>query len=57
MELLEGDEGRIARAEGGLETAAVFEDIFAGIPVGKAEVEDGLVVEGGDTAGAGGKAV
>lgn len=40
VDLFEGEELEITRAEGGLEAAAVFEDVFAGVPVGEAEVED-----------------
>ena len=40
MDLLEGSELEIRRAEGGLEAAAVFEDVFFGVPVGEAEIED-----------------
>jgi len=39
MELFEGDEGKIVGAEGGLEAAAVFEDVLAGIPFGEAEIQ------------------
>jgi len=38
MDLLEGDELEIAGTEGGLEAAAVFEDIFASVPIGEAEI-------------------
>jgi len=38
MELIERDEAEIFRAEGRLEAAAVFEDVFAGVPVGEAEI-------------------
>lgn len=40
-----------------MEAAAVFEDVFAGVPVGEAEIEDFFVVEGADAAGAGGETV
>lgn len=51
------DESEVAGAEGGLEVATVFSDVFAGVPVGEAEVEDGLAVQFGDAAGKGGEAV
>jgi hypothetical protein len=38
MELFECDEAEIFRAEGGLEVAAVFEDVFASVPVREAEI-------------------
>lgn len=48
MDLFEGEEGEIGCACGSLEAAAVFEDVFAGVPVGEAEVEDSFVVQGAD---------
>jgi hypothetical protein len=36
-----------------LEAAAVFEDVFAGVPVGEAEIEDFFVFKWRDPAGAG----
>ncbi len=38
VDLLEGDELEIGGAEGGLEAAAVFEDVFARVPIGEAEI-------------------
>jgi hypothetical protein len=38
VDLFEGDELKIAGAEGGLEAAAIFEDVFAGVPIGEAEI-------------------
>jgi heme-degrading monooxygenase HmoA len=55
--LFERDESEVAGAQGGLEAAAVFEDVFAGVPVGKAEVQDALAVKFGDAAREGGEAV
>jgi hypothetical protein len=57
MELFERDQGEAGGAESGLEAAAIFEDVFAGVPVGEAEVEDFFGFKGGDAAGAGGEAV
>ncbi len=39
-------------AEGGLEFFAIFDDVFASVPFGDAEVEDVLAAEIRDTAGA-----
>lgn len=44
MDLLERDEREIGGIERGLESAAIFEDVFARVPVGEAEVEDFFVV-------------
>jgi hypothetical protein len=44
VDLFEGDELEVARAEGGLEAAAVFEDVFTGVPVGETEVQDFFAV-------------
>jgi hypothetical protein len=38
VDLLEGDELEIVGPEGGLEAAAIFEDVFAGVPIGEAEI-------------------
>jgi hypothetical protein len=38
MDLLKGDEWEIVSAECRLEAAAVFEDVFASVPIGEAEV-------------------
>ena len=35
MNLLQGDEFEVGRADGGLEVAAVFEDVFSGVPLGE----------------------
>ena len=40
-----------------MEKTAVFEDVFAGVPVGEAEVENPFVVESADAAGTGAEAV
>jgi hypothetical protein len=40
-----------------LEAAAVFEDVFAGVPVGEAEIEDLFVFKGADSARAGAEAM
>ena len=51
MDLFEDDEREFLSAKGGLEFLAVFEDVFADVPVGEAEIEDGVTVEIGDAAG------
>ena len=38
MDLFEGDELEIGGAESGLEAAAIFEDVFAGVPIGEAKI-------------------
>jgi hypothetical protein len=38
VDLFEGDELEVADAEGGLEAAAIFDDIFARVPIGEAEI-------------------
>lgn len=40
-----------------METAAVFEDVFLGVPFGKAEIERFLAVQEADATGAGAEAV
>jgi hypothetical protein len=40
-----------------LEAPAVFFDVFGGVPVGEAEVEDLFVIDGGDAAGGGAEGV
>jgi hypothetical protein len=57
MDLLERNEFEVGRAEGGLEAAAVFEDILASVPIGEAEVQHFLAIQRGDAAGAGAEAV
>jgi hypothetical protein len=44
MELFERDECETVSAEGGLEAAAIFEDVFARVPFGEAEIQDLLAV-------------
>lgn len=57
MDLLERDEGKVGSAKGGLEAAAIFEDVFARVPVGEAQVEHFCVFQGRDTAEAGAEGV
>jgi len=38
MKLLERDKRKIGCTESGLEEAAIFENVFAGVPVSEAEV-------------------
>src|SRR5260370_11555649 len=57
MDLLQRNELEIGRAEGGLEAATVFEDVFFAVPFGKTEIENCFCVQRADAAGAGTKAV
>ena len=57
MDLFEGDELEIAGAEGRLEAAAIFEYVFAGVPIGEAEIQYLLAVSIRDTGGLGAEAV
>ena len=57
MNLFEINERELLRAEGGLEFFAVFEDVFARVPFGEAEVEDFLSIEIGDAAWGGAETV
>ena len=40
-----------------MEAAAIFEDVFFGVPVGEADIEDFLAVLSADAAGLGAEAV
>jgi len=40
VDLFEGCEGKIAGTQSGLEAAAVFEDVFAGVPINETEIQD-----------------
>lgn len=51
VDLPQRGEWKIGGAEGGLQEAAVFENIFARVPIGEAEVEHVLAVKVGDPAG------
>ncbi len=57
MDLFQGDELEGGGAEGGLEAAAVFEDIFLGVPFGETEIEDFFGTLSGVAAGLGAEAV
>jgi len=57
MDLLERNKLEIGRAEGRLEAAAVFEDVFLGVPFGEAEIENFFAVDRADTAGPSAEAV
>ena len=57
MDLLERDELKIGCAKGGLEKAAVFKDVFFGIPFGETEIENAFAVQLADTAKFGAEAV
>ena len=57
MKLLERGESKIGCAKSGLEAAAIFDYVFACVPVGEAEVQDFFIVEVTNTTGAGAEAV
>ena len=57
MDLFQIDEREFLSAEGGLEFFAIFDNVFACVPFGEAEVEDFLSVEIGDAAWSGAEAV
>jgi hypothetical protein len=57
MDLFQRNEFEVRCAEGGLETAAVFEDAFLAIPFGKTEIENFFAVQKADAAGARAEAV
>ena len=57
VDLLEWNEIEVCGAERGLEAAAIFEDVFAGVPFHEAEIEDFFRFERTDSAGAGAEAV
>ena len=57
MDLFERDELEVWHAEGRLEAAAVFEDVFARVPFGEAEIQHLLGIQRTDAAGAGAEAV
>ncbi len=57
VDLPQGNEVEIACPERSLKTAAIFDDVFGGVPFHKAEVEDFFGFQGADAAGAGAEAV
>jgi len=57
VNLLEWNEIEMGGAESGLKQAAIFEDIFAGVPFHEAEIEDFFGFEGADSARAGAEAM
>ena len=57
VDLFEWDEIEIGGTESGLEAAAIFEDVFAGVPFHEAEVEDFFGFERADATRAGAEAV
>ena len=48
---------KIVGAERRLEAAAVFQDVFASVPIGETEIQNFLAVERADAAGCGAEAV
>jgi len=57
VDLFERDELKIAGAERSLEAAAVFEDVFASVPIGEAEIQNFLAIERTGAAGLGAEPV
>jgi len=57
MDLLQGNKREFFSAERGLEFFAVRKDVFTGVPIGKAKVEDFAAVEVGGAARSGAEAV
>src|SRR5260370_16887964 len=57
VDLFQGYEFQVGGAEGGLEAAAVFEDVFFGVPFGETEIENFFGISSGDAAGLGAEAV
>ena len=57
MDLFKRNELQVGRAEGGLEAAAVFEDVVLGVPFGEAETENSFAVLITHAAGLGAEAV
>ena len=51
MDLSERGESQAGGAESGLEAATIFEDVFAGVPIGETEVKYFSAVEFADAAG------
>ena len=57
VDLFEIDEREFLSAESGLKFFAIFDDVFACVPFGEAEIENFLSVEIGDAAGSGAETV
>jgi len=57
MDLLQGDESQTRGTQGGLEAAAVFQDVFFGVPFGEAKIEDLLSILNARAAGLGAETV
>ena len=57
MDLLQGDKFEAGGVEGRLKAAAVFEDVFFGVPFGEAEIENFFAVLIADAARLGAEAV
>ena len=51
MDLFERNKVEIGRAEGGLDEAAVFQDVFFGVPVGETEIQNLFALEFAHAAG------
>ena len=57
MDLFKRNELQVGRPEGGLEAAAVFEDVVLGVPFGEAEIENSFAALTADATGFGAEAV
>src|SRR5260370_8549757 len=57
MDLLERSEFEVRCAEGGLEAAAILEDVFFAVPFGETEIENFFAVQEADAARASAEAV
>jgi len=57
VDLLQRNESKIGSTESGLKEAAIFKDVFAGVPFHEAEIEDFFGFEGAHAAGAGAEPV
>ena len=57
VDLLEWDQFEIGGTDGGLKQAAIFEDVFAGVPFHEAEVKNYFGLERANAAGAGAETV
>src|SRR6267378_8356707 len=57
VDLLERDQFEIGGTKGGLKQAAIFEDVFAGVPFHEAEVKNFFGFERANAAGAGAETV
>ncbi len=57
MDLVQGNQSQIGGAQGGLEAALVFFDVFAGVPFDRAQIQDFFAFDVADAAWAGAETV